>query len=88
MGSLLAIPLPTTASTDLTIYNAAVLAAIEQSRQRASWGLPQMFAGKLRIAAPQPANRLGIVANGSGGGSGAGTGTASAPGAGTSTTGL
>lgn len=32
-----------------------------------------MFAGKLRIAAPQPANRLGIVANGSGGGSGAGT---------------
>ncbi len=31
-------PLPTTASMDLTIYNTAVLAAIEQSRQRASWG--------------------------------------------------
>jgi hypothetical protein len=37
-----------------------VLVAIEQSRQRVLSGVNEIFAGKLKIAAPQPANRLGI----------------------------
>jgi hypothetical protein len=60
VGSLQAIPLATTSSSDLTIYNQAVLAAVEQSRQRVLSGVNQIFAGKLKVAAPQPANRLGI----------------------------
>jgi hypothetical protein len=63
VGSLLAIPLPTTTSSDLTIYSQTVVAAIEQSRQRVLSGVNQIFAGKLRIAAPQPANRLGTLFN-------------------------
>ena len=61
--SLLAIPLPTTTSLDATIYNSAVLAAVQQSQQRVLSGVNQIFAGKLKIAAPQPANRLGILSN-------------------------
>ena len=63
VGSLLAIPLPTTTSSDLTIYNLAVLAAVQQSQQRVLSGVNQIFAGKLKIAAPQPANRLGTLFN-------------------------
>ena len=59
VGSLQIIPLPATSSSDLTIYNQTVLAALEQSRQRVLSGVNQIFSGKLRIAAPQPANRLG-----------------------------
>jgi hypothetical protein len=59
VGSLQAIPLATTTSSDLTIYNQTVLAAVEQSRLRVLSGVNQIFAGKLRVAAPQPANRLG-----------------------------
>ncbi len=59
VGSLQLIPLPATNGSDLDIYNQAVVAAIEQSRQRVLGGVNQIFAGKLRVAAPQPANRLG-----------------------------
>jgi hypothetical protein len=59
VGSLQLIPLYSTTSSDLTIYNQAVLAAVEQSRQRVLSGVNQIFAGKLKVAAPQPANRLG-----------------------------
>jgi hypothetical protein len=37
-----------------------VLAAVEQSRQRVLSGVNEIFAGKLKVAAPQPANRQGI----------------------------
>ena len=60
--SLLAIPLPTT-TTDMTIYDSAVRAAVEQSRQRVLSGVNQIWAGKLRVAAPLPANRLGMLDN-------------------------
>jgi hypothetical protein len=63
---LLAIPLPTTAGADLTIYNAAVASAVEQSRQQVLGGVSQIYAGHLKISAPAPANRLGISANTSG----------------------
>jgi hypothetical protein len=58
--SLLSITLPTTAGSDLTIYDAAAAAAIEQSRQLTLNGVNQVFAGNLRISAPAPANRLGV----------------------------
>jgi hypothetical protein len=63
VGSLQLIPLATTTSSDLTIYNQAVIAAVEQSRLRVLSGVNQIFAGKLRVAAPQPANRLGTLVN-------------------------
>ncbi len=62
--SLLTIPLPTTTTgSNVTIYNSAVLAAVEQSRQRVLSGVNQIWAGKLRVAAPLPANRLGMLDN-------------------------
>ena len=61
--SLQAIPLPTIGSSDLTIYNSAVVAAVEQSRQRVLTGVNQIFSGRLKVAAPQPANRLGTIDN-------------------------
>jgi hypothetical protein len=63
VGALQAIPLPATTSSDVTIYDSAVLAAIEQSRQRVLAGINQIFSGKLKVAAPQPANRLGTLVN-------------------------
>lgn len=62
-GSLSAITLPTTAESDLKIYDAAVAAAVEQSRLITHNGVRQVYAGKLRVPAPAPANRLGILAN-------------------------
>jgi hypothetical protein len=84
VGALQAIPLPTTTSADVTIYNQAVLAAIEQSRQRVLSGVNLIFSGRLKVAAPQPANRLGISFAGSAGGTSA-TGSASGSSTGTST---
>jgi hypothetical protein len=78
-GSLLAITLPTTAGSDLKIYDAAVAAAVAQSRQRTLNGVNQVYAGKLQIPAPAPANRLGINFNTSGGGASSG-GTSSGSG--------
>jgi len=64
VGSLLAIPLPTTTSPDvITIYDLAWKAAVDQSQQRVLSGVNQIFAGKLKVAAPQPANRLGTLFN-------------------------
>jgi hypothetical protein len=63
VGLLQLIPLPTTTSSDLAIYDQAVLAAIEQSRERVLAGVNQIFSGKLKVAAPQPANRLGTQQN-------------------------
>ena len=62
--SLLAIPLPTTAGSDLQIYNAAVQAAVEQSRIRTLNGVSQVYAGRLLIPAPAPNNRYGANASG------------------------
>src|SRR4051794_17605501 len=78
-GSLSAITLPTTAGSDLKIYDAAVAAAVEQSRLMTLNGVRQIYAGKLRVPAPAPANRLGINFHTSGGGSGGG-GTATSGG--------
>jgi hypothetical protein len=77
--SLLAITLPTTAGPDLTIYNAAVVSAVEQSRQQVLGGISQIYAGHLKISAPAPANRLGIFASGS---TGTSSGTSGASGTG------
>jgi hypothetical protein len=63
VGSLQAIPLPTTTGSDLILYNQAVLAAIEQSRERVISGVNEIFSGRLKVAAPQPANRLGTLSN-------------------------
>jgi hypothetical protein len=88
VGSLQAIPLPTTTSSDVTIYDQAVLAAIEQSRQRVLSGVNLIFSGRLKVAAPVPANRLGINQSGSSGGtSGAGSTTGTSTQAGSNTPG-
>jgi hypothetical protein len=63
VGSLQAIPLPTDTTTAAEIYNQAVLAAIEQSRQRVLTGINAVFAGRVKVAAPVPANRLGVPYN-------------------------
>jgi hypothetical protein len=79
--SLLGIALPTTAGSDLTIYNAAVVSAVDASLQQVLGGVSQIYAGILKISAPAPANRLGILFNSSGSGSGstgATTGTTTA----------
>jgi hypothetical protein len=73
--SLLGITLPTTAGPDLTIYDAAVAAAVEQSRQQVLGGVSQVFAGRLLISAPAPANRLGLPLNTSSGSSTTGSST-------------
>jgi hypothetical protein len=88
VGSLQAIPLAGTTGSDVTIYNQAVLAAVEQSRLRVLSGVNQIFSGRLKIAAPAPANRLGINAAGSTGGtSGAGSSTGTSTQAGSNTPG-
>jgi hypothetical protein len=61
--SLLAVLLPTTAGSDLTIYNAAVASAVELSRQAVLDGVSQIYSGRLQISAPAPANRLGTIEN-------------------------
>lgn len=61
--SLLAIPLPTTGGSDLQIYNAAVQAAVAQSRTQTLNGVSQVYAGRLLIPIPAPNNRYGIDAN-------------------------
>ncbi len=60
--SLLLIPLPSTAGSDLQIYDAAVDAAVAQSHRAVRTGVRQIFAGKLLVPAPPPANRLGQAA--------------------------
>lgn len=62
--SLLIIPLPSTAGSDLQIYDAAVDAAVAQSLRATRTGVRQIFAGKLLIPAPPPANRLGQIGAG------------------------
>jgi hypothetical protein len=62
--ALLAIPLPATPGADLQIYDAAVAAAVAQSRQQMLDGVQGIFAGTIRISAPAPANRLGVSLNG------------------------
>lgn len=60
--SLLAIPLPTTAGSDLQIYNAAMQAAVAQSRTLTLNGVSQIYAGRLLISTPAPNNRFGVIA--------------------------
>jgi hypothetical protein len=61
--ALLAIPLPTTPGSDLSIYEATVDSAVEQSRLQVNNGIQQIYAGKLLISANAPANRLGEIFN-------------------------
>jgi len=56
---LLAIPLPTTAGSDLDIYEAAVDSEINQSRQQILDGVMQIFNRRLLINVTSPGNRLG-----------------------------
>ena len=62
--SLLAIPLPTTAGSDLQIYNATVASAIKQSRIQTLNGVSQIYAGQLRVSTPSPNNRYGANESG------------------------
>jgi len=61
--TLLAISLPTTPGSDLSIYMAAVNSAVAQSRLQVLSGIEQIYAGKLLISANAPANRLGEIFN-------------------------
>jgi hypothetical protein len=56
---LLAIPLPTTQSADLQIYQASVASAIAESHQEVLDGVTQVFNRRLLVSAQPPANRLG-----------------------------
>jgi hypothetical protein len=60
---LLAIPLPTTAGADLSIYMSTVNSAVALSLQTVTGGIQQIYAGKLLISATPPANRLGETFN-------------------------
>lgn len=73
--SLLAIPLPATPGSDLSIYQATVNTVVAQSRQQVLSGIEQIYAGNLLISATAPANRLGqSFAGGTGGTGGTGGG--------------
>ncbi len=62
--SLLTIPLPTTAGSDLLIYNETVADAIQQSRIETLNGVSEVYAGQLRVAATFPNNRYGAAESG------------------------
>jgi hypothetical protein len=62
--SLLAIPLPTTEGSDLQIYNATVASVITQSLTQTLNGVSQIYAGRLLVSAPSPANRYGAKESG------------------------
>ncbi len=62
--SLLAIPLPSTAGSDLQIYNASVASAIQQSLSQTLNGVDEVYAGTLKVAAAIPNNRYGATASG------------------------
>jgi hypothetical protein len=88
MQSLLLVPLPTTASSDLFIYESAAVAAIKQSQMQTTGGVRQVFAGRILVPAPAPANRLGVPFSGStGSGSTSGTSGTSTTATGTGSTG-
>jgi hypothetical protein len=70
---LLAIPLPTTAGSDLQIYKAAVASAIAESRQQLRDGIALVFNRTLLVNAQPPANRLGENFNSSSGSSSSGS---------------
>jgi hypothetical protein len=61
---LLAIPLPTTAGSDLQIYNATIASAVEQSLVQTLNGVSEIFAGRIRVSAPKPNNRYGANVSG------------------------
>jgi len=60
--SLQAIPLPTTTAGSDLLYSATVASAIEQSRIQTLNGVSEVYAGQLRVSAPSPNNRYGVVA--------------------------
>jgi hypothetical protein len=61
---LLAIPLPTTAGSDLTIYDQTVADAIQQSLTQTLNGVAEVYAGKILVSAPAKNNRYGVNASG------------------------
>jgi hypothetical protein len=88
---LLAMTLPTTAGSDLQIYQAAVDSAIAESNRQILDGVQQIFNRTLLVNAQAPANRLGEDFNSSSGsstGSSTSTSSSSSPssGSGTSST--
>jgi hypothetical protein len=62
-SALLAITLPTTPGSDLSIYDAAVAGAIQYSRLQLINGISQIYSRNLLISATPPANRLGETFN-------------------------
>jgi hypothetical protein len=82
---LLAIPLPTTAGSDLQIYEAAVASAITLSRQQLRDGIALVFNRTLLVNAQPPANRLGENFNSSSGGSSSAGSSSSTSGSSSST---
>jgi hypothetical protein len=86
--TLLAIPLPTTPGSDLQIYQAAVDAAIAQSRQYVLNGITEIYNRTLLVNALAPANRLGQTFNsGSGSSTSSSTSTSGSGSTGSGTTG-
>jgi len=61
---LLAIPLPTTVGSDLTIYDQTVADAIQQSLIQTLNGVSEVYAGHIRVNAPIPNNRYGAKESG------------------------
>jgi len=61
---LLAIPLPTTSGSDLTIYDQTVADAIQQSLTQTLNGVAEVYAGKILVSAPARNNRYGVNASG------------------------
>jgi len=62
--SLLAIPLPTTAGSDLQIYKTTYMSAIAQSETQTLNGVSEVYAHQLRVSAPVPSNRYGANESG------------------------
>ena len=60
---LLSVLLPTTPGSDLSIYEATIASAVDQSRQQVLGGIAQVYAGRLKISITPPNNPLGLLQN-------------------------
>lgn len=61
---LLSIPLPTSAGSDLQIYDAAVASAFQQSLTQTLNGVAEVYSGRLQVNATIPNNRYGVSETG------------------------
>jgi len=62
--SLVNISLPTTTGSAQTLYEQTVNVAIAQSQTQTLNGVSEVYAGQLRVSAPIPNNRYGVLATG------------------------